>query len=112
MQELKPCPFCGHGAACERVGTNRQSCIVICTDCGCSLESGETGDDCGTKWNTRADDKEVSKLKEQLAIAVDFIEKVYSDESDIAAAIQIPTGLVLRALQALTKIKDMECQKD
>lgn len=104
--KLKPCPFCGYD------GVDIWNESVYCKKCGCHTAEHATEGRAVEVWNTRADDKEVSKLKEQLAIAVDFIEKVYSDESDIAAAIQIPTGLVLRALQALTKIKDMECQKD
>ena len=52
--ELLPCPFCGEAAYFERHGTHRQSCIVACQSCGCSLETGETGHDCGGMWNTRA----------------------------------------------------------
>ena len=50
-KKLKPCPFCGSEAECERVGTNRQSCIVSCTNCHCSLESNEIG--YGYFWNFR-----------------------------------------------------------
>lgn len=49
--ELLPCPFCGGKAEVERLGTNRQSCIVHCTECGCTLESNETG--AGWQWNMR-----------------------------------------------------------
>ena len=49
-QALKPCPFCGGAAEFERIGTGRRSCIVVCTDCGCRLETGETWDS-GTAWN-------------------------------------------------------------
>ena len=52
--ELLPCPFCGEAAYFERHGSNRKSCIVSCQSCGCSLETGETGHDCGGMWNTRA----------------------------------------------------------
>ena len=50
-ENLKPCPFCGGSAEVEREGTSRQSCIVSCTDCGCKLESNETG--YGYYWNCR-----------------------------------------------------------
>jgi hypothetical protein len=53
MTELKTCPFCGGEAKFWRKGTGRVSCIVICTDCGCSLETGETFGS-GQSWNTRA----------------------------------------------------------
>jgi len=48
---LNPCPFCSGEAAVEREGTARQSCIVVCTDCGCRLESNEIG--AGRDWNRR-----------------------------------------------------------
>ena len=55
--ELKPCPFCGGEATLEydgaRKGTHSQSCIVLCLECGCTLESNEEGDSCGRQWNTR-----------------------------------------------------------
>lgn len=51
---LKPCPFCGGSASFERIGTHRQSCIVVCDDCGCRLESGDVGERSGTSWNRRA----------------------------------------------------------
>lgn len=50
---LKPCPFCGGDAEFERVGTPRQSCIVVCNDCGARLESSDEGDMSGTAWNRR-----------------------------------------------------------
>lgn len=53
-EKLLPCPFCGGAAYFERHGTHRQSCIVACQDCGCSLETGEVGNDCGGMWNHRA----------------------------------------------------------
>ena len=56
-QKLKPCPFCGGEAEFERTGTPRQSCIVTCTECGCRLESGETGELSGISWNTRVLDE-------------------------------------------------------
>lgn len=50
---LKPCPFCGGKAEFKRVGTNRASCIVECTECGCSLESNEAAWCSGQQWNQR-----------------------------------------------------------
>ena len=50
---LKPCPFCGEREYVEvvRVGTNRQSCQVQCSNCSGSLESNEIGS--GDAWNDR-----------------------------------------------------------
>ena len=52
-RELKPCPFCGGKAEIEQVGTPRKSTIYRCTDCSCSLETGETFNH-GAGWNERA----------------------------------------------------------
>lgn len=52
---LKPCPFCNGSAVLERLGTNRVSCIILCEDCGCRLESNETDQWCGEAWNHRPD---------------------------------------------------------
>ena len=53
MPELKPCPFCGGEAEIERMGTHRVSMIITCSDCGCSVESGETWIDEHSRWNQR-----------------------------------------------------------
>lgn len=50
---LKPCPFCGGAAYFERMGDRRQSCIIVCEDCGARLESNEEGEQCGAQWNER-----------------------------------------------------------
>lgn len=55
LAALLPCPFCGHDTPeFERLGTSRQSCIVICGDCGARHESSDEGARCGSSWNTRA----------------------------------------------------------
>jgi len=51
--ELKPCPFCGGDAEVQRRGTNRVSMIIGCTDCSCTLETGETWIDENSQWNNR-----------------------------------------------------------
>jgi Lar family restriction alleviation protein len=57
MKKLKPCPFCGGEATItedgERIGTNRQSCMIVCFNCGARLESNEEYEQCGEQWNTR-----------------------------------------------------------
>ena len=54
-EALKPCPFCGHDTPeFERLGNRRQSCIVICGNCGCRHESSDEGERCGSSWNERA----------------------------------------------------------
>lgn len=50
--DLLPCPFCGGKAGYERMGTARQSCIISCDSCACTLETGEVWS-CGQRWNTR-----------------------------------------------------------
>lgn len=58
LAALKPCPFCGHDTPeFERMGTPRQSCIVICGNCGARHESSDEGDRCGQSWNERASDR-------------------------------------------------------
>lgn len=52
--DLLPCPFCGRSAAFERLGTPRQSCIIVCEWCGCRLETNEVGAACGSQWNRRS----------------------------------------------------------
>lgn len=50
---LLPCPFCGSEAEIERLGDHSRSTIYKCTNCGCSLETGEEWDH-GRDWNRRA----------------------------------------------------------
>lgn len=52
--ELRPCPFCGKAAEFERRGDRRQSCIVVCSECGARHESGDTWNS-GSSWNRRAE---------------------------------------------------------
>lgn len=52
MVELKPCPFCGGKAEITQLGSMRQSTIVACEYCGCSLETGEVFNP-GERWNER-----------------------------------------------------------
>jgi Lar family restriction alleviation protein len=64
--ELKPCPFCGGKAEIERLGDNRQSTIISCTECGCILENGEAFRH-GEAWNTRAADATIARLEAENA---------------------------------------------
>ena len=51
---LLPCPFCGHDTPeFERMGSPKQSCIVICGMCGCRHESSDENERNGESWNTR-----------------------------------------------------------
>lgn len=51
-EKLLPCPFCGGEAEIERYGNSRVSTIYQCTNCSCSLETGEEWDH-GKDWNRR-----------------------------------------------------------
>lgn len=52
--KLLPCPFCGHDSPeFERMGTPRQSCIVVCGNCGARHQSSDEGERSGTQWNCR-----------------------------------------------------------
>ncbi len=54
-EALAPCPFCGNtNPKFERMGTARQSCIVVCGNCGCRHESSDEGARNGSSWNDRA----------------------------------------------------------
>lgn len=53
IAELLPCPFCGGRAEIIRYGNRRESTMYTCTDCSCSLETGEEFNH-GARWNTRA----------------------------------------------------------
>jgi hypothetical protein len=60
--ELSPCPFCGGKAEFEQIGNRRRSTIVTCTNCGCTLETGEEWGQ-GSQWNTRIDTtKDVTQM--------------------------------------------------
>lgn len=52
--KLKPCPFCGGEAELLRMGTPRVSMQYGCTDCGASLETGETFLTNSCRWNERS----------------------------------------------------------
>lgn len=61
-RDLCPCPFCGGAAEFERRGTPRQSCIVVCSECGAKHESGDTWNS-GYSWNQRAGSPVLSFLR-------------------------------------------------
>ena len=88
MDKLKPCPFCGGEPEYERHGTNRQSCIISCLDCGARIETGETGGLEGSMWNTRTADGERTAAKARIAyfeqLAADRLAKNTADAERIA----------------------------
>jgi Lar family restriction alleviation protein len=98
--KLKPCPFCGEvDIEVERVGTNRASCIVACTNCGVRIESGETG--FGDVWNTRATssdamplftrkcDERIAELEKELKNYKEmYKELMLNDEAELKAALE------------------------
>lgn len=88
MSELKPCPFCGGEAEFERMGDRRQSCIVVCTDCGGRHESGDEGERSGDSWNRRATPP---------------IGTRYRDESGEVVAVVVPRYLPLSVFSRATE---------
>lgn len=93
MTRLLRCPFCGGQAEVEREGTGRQSCIIECTECAARLETNETGEHCGSQWNTRSYEEKVptsepkqSKLKVTIHAEIDFT--TITEFSMLAAMLQ------------------------
>lgn len=75
--KLLPCPFCGSDEIdIEREGTNRVSCIMRCLNCGCYMESNETGH--GEAWNRRPETKDNLQTSNNIRmddITLDDLEK-------------------------------------
>jgi hypothetical protein len=69
MEKLKPCPFCGSPAEIERKGTARASMCIVCTSCGCRVETGEVFGMTKPehyRWNVRtAPDQQPATLTEE-----------------------------------------------
>jgi Lar family restriction alleviation protein len=65
---LAPCPFCGGAAGFERMGNRRQSCIVVCGNCGARQESADEDDHNGSSWNERTPTpgEDVVRLREDI----------------------------------------------
>ncbi len=65
MSEIKllPCPFCGGSADFFRRGDKRQSCVVVCEDCGVKHESPDEGERCGSSWNHRNHAAVIARLE-------------------------------------------------
>jgi hypothetical protein len=86
--KLSPCPFCGCEAEVSRMGSGRQSMIITCTDCGCTLESGETflGPHCS--WNSRKPDKPHAEL----VALVRELRVVLEDVRSLPVARSYPDG--------------------
>lgn len=93
--ELKPCPFCGGEALISRYGTRRFSTVVECTECGCTLENGETFRH-GEAWNTRSD--HAPDLLEALERTLNYIEN-----TEGGLGITLECGDIARAAIAKAK---------
>lgn len=55
-QKLRPCPFCGGEAEIERMGNRDESCLVVCTNCGCQHEGPDRDEQSGSLWNIRIEE--------------------------------------------------------
>lgn len=79
-EKLLPCPFCGHETPeFERMGNRRQSCIVICGNCGARHESGDEGSRNGSSWNQRSEPGQ-DGLRATLETALARIEDMLADD--------------------------------
>lgn len=96
--ELKPCPFCGGEAEIERYGTPRQSTIVCCTDCGCTIEGPEEFAH-GRQWNTRATDPLLDEMAEAL-------KAMLARESASGRSFCKPCDEVVSAQEAMKKYRE------
>lgn len=87
---LKPCPFCNGKADIIRMGNHRQSMIISCEDCGCTLETGETFISDSLSWNSRADYK-----KEKIDAVIALLKPCdnWGDKSRIHEAIKMLENL-------------------
>lgn len=88
-QSLKPCPFCGHDTPeFERIGTSRQSCIVVCGDCGARHESSDEYERSGSSWNQRATPtaQEAPAEVKLCALVLELAEAVDNAHEDIGGS--------------------------
>ncbi len=100
---LKPCPFCGGEAEIERYGTQRQSCIIVCDDCGCRLEVNETFS-CGDSWNNRPELKaQLQKARaEGIREAAKFVRE-HAQEAGLPTEAAFGIGAMLGYADQLEK---------
>ena len=102
--KLKPCPFCGGETEITQRGDNRQSNIYNCTECGCTLETGETWE-VPSRWNARPIEdallEALEGVREIIAegAAVGFIhkygywaERLFLSQQKTSAAIKLAKG--------------------
>lgn len=104
---LRPCPFCGGRAEFERTGTPRQSCIVVCTDCGARHESSDEGERSGWSWNRgvrlAAEQPQPEALGYATRLATSLWEKHYKAVSPHWRPLNDTLGV-------LTQIDNMTCR--
>lgn len=80
MADLLNCPFCGGEAEIKRQGTPRVSMLYACTECGCELETGETGT-AYLMWNRRAAQQDQGSDSRQAPLAWRHVKRgtVYTE---------------------------------
>jgi len=63
---LKNCPFCGGEPEVTRTGSGRQSSVIECTNCGCTVEANESDWNTGMQWNRRKETTKVGQTQVKL----------------------------------------------
>jgi len=91
QSKLKPCPFCGGLPIIKRKGSCRQSTIIECGDCGCSMETGEVLGMTTLEnlaWNTRAYTAELMKPLQKILKNKKMCNFYEQTQSELWAAIR------------------------
>lgn len=110
-EELKKCPFCDGEAEIKQYGDRTKSTIVGCTNCGCTLESGEESNH-GSDWNTRTLEAENKRLRDNYKDILNnvrgYLENIdiildCGDETDTNPLKSIKL-VVIKALQKLSEV--------
>jgi len=79
MSEFKPCPFCGSAPFMISDDNHSTAYEIDCQNMECNARPWvwETTDfDAVAAWNTRAPDPEITRLRADLAVAVEGLEMI------------------------------------
>ena len=97
--DLKPCPFCGGGAAAQArvnfVGYHYVGC-----ECGAEGPASPSADDARSLWNTRPGEEELRAEVDPERISLDLIQRKLAEVSDEELAALVGVERLLRAAGA------------